>query len=576
MVIGVKHLKRGARFIAPYELCACAIIAIATVLRIVLTAQNWPQTNSDEDTMGIMALHIAFHGAHPTFLYGQNYMGSIEAYLGALMFHLFGVSVFSLRLGTILLFALFLTSMYCLTSLLYTKKLALITLFLLSLGSGVMLFPELMAHGGYPELLLFGSLSLLLASWLALSYDAHPSVRGRVGRFILYTCWGLVAGLGFWSDFLMLPFIFMSGLLLLLFCRRELLQGGAFFLLLGFVIGISPLIGYNLHAPAGQGLWATLRSLHGDFSAELAQNHAFYHLPLLPELVGTMLVSLPSATGAPPLCFDSGWIDFGHPGIQAFQCPTLHDNLGLAAIAICWSLGFIALWTTAVLLAIRALLQLRQHPPGHSWSVPERRAVIRHFARLAVLGSAGLTLLLFVLSPVSAVFPANFRYLIGLLITIPALIAPLWNVSANEKGTRRGHLGRGILILVGIVFLLGTINIFFELPTVQAFNRQQDALVRDLLRIKATHIYSEYWTCNRVIFESDEQIICVVLYDQLQPGYNRYPPYYAIVKDDPHAAYVFLLRSQQVVSLARQVAISGKIYKIYVFDGYVVYQPART
>src|SRR5205085_10751389 len=145
-------LKRVKQFkIGTYELVALAIIAFAVLLRVVLAAGGWPQTNSDEDTMGLMALHIANRGERPIFFYGQSYMGAFEAYLGAALFRLFGISVFTLRLGTILLFALFLVSMYLLTSLLYTKKFALVVLILLSLGSSVILDTQLTALGGYPE-----------------------------------------------------------------------------------------------------------------------------------------------------------------------------------------------------------------------------------------------------------------------------------------------------------------------------------------------------------------------------------------------------------------------------------------
>src|SRR6185312_8995855 len=206
MVVRVKNLK-----ISNYGLWAFGVIAFAALLRIVLTVLGWPLTNSDEDTMGLMALHIAFKGEHPLFFYGQNYMGAIEAYLGAAAFRLFGVSVFSLRLGTILLFTLFLTSMYFLASLLYNKKVALVTIILLSLGSIVMLDTEVITLGGYPELLLFGALALLLVSWLISSYSQNVTRRGRMVRYIVYGCWGLIASVGFWSDFLMAVFILMSG-----------------------------------------------------------------------------------------------------------------------------------------------------------------------------------------------------------------------------------------------------------------------------------------------------------------------------------------------------------------------------
>ena len=78
--------------------------------------------------MGLEALHIAYKGEHPIYLYGQNYMGVAEAYLGAMMFRLFGVSIFSLRLGMQLLFGLFFIAIYLLGTLLYGSKVALISL----------------------------------------------------------------------------------------------------------------------------------------------------------------------------------------------------------------------------------------------------------------------------------------------------------------------------------------------------------------------------------------------------------------------------------------------------------------
>ena len=116
MLLSIKQLKIGT-----YGIFAFLIIALATLLRIFLIAWGWPHSNADVDTMGIMAMHIAYKGELPIFFYGQNYMGTLQAYLGVAFFRLFGISVFSLRLGAVLFFALFLIIMYCLTSLLYTK-----------------------------------------------------------------------------------------------------------------------------------------------------------------------------------------------------------------------------------------------------------------------------------------------------------------------------------------------------------------------------------------------------------------------------------------------------------------------
>src|SRR5579863_9040824 len=100
---------------------AIIVITCAVLIRFVLMRYGWAPLNSDEATMGLAALHIAYSNAHPLFLYGQDYMGTLEAYLAAAMFHIFGISTFALRLGMVFFFAIFLSSTYFLTCLLSTR-----------------------------------------------------------------------------------------------------------------------------------------------------------------------------------------------------------------------------------------------------------------------------------------------------------------------------------------------------------------------------------------------------------------------------------------------------------------------
>src|ERR1035438_2853630 len=106
-----KSLKRT-------DLVIFAIICIATLLRLVLIHFHWPVTNSDEGNMGLLARHIAYNGELPIFFYGLPYMGPIEGYIAAPLFHLLHPSTFALRLGLLPFFPLFLICMYYLTRLL--------------------------------------------------------------------------------------------------------------------------------------------------------------------------------------------------------------------------------------------------------------------------------------------------------------------------------------------------------------------------------------------------------------------------------------------------------------------------
>lgn len=548
----MKYLKVGFD-----ELAALAIIALASLLRLILVSLNWPLTNSDEGTIGIMALHIAYRGEHPIFFYGQNYMGPLEAYLGAGLFHLFGASLFTLRLGMVFCFALFLASTYLLTSLLYSKKMALYVLILLSLGSSVMLAQQLLAIGGYPETLFFGSLIFLLASWLALSAPSHSSPGRRVWRFIGYGCWGLVVGLAMWSDLIILPIVTMASLLLVLFCWRELLKGAILSLLSGLALGMGPLIVYNMHALPGQDSLTTLSQLRHTGHATLPQ-----------QISGTITVSLPTVTGN-PFCLIT---DVGPPAPHTTLCDAAH---------LSWAIGAIGLWAIAVLLALIALWKLRSLSRIDTSYQEKRRHLVQQFARLMLLASAGLTLLLYMLSPSSAWWSSiHSHYLLGLLVATPAIICPLWQVAASKLsllGTNRAKVStmlcRTVLCAIGLSLLIGTVTLLTGVPPVEARNQQENGLIDNLLRIDATHIYTEYWTCDTVAFESQERIICGVLGNNLQPTHNRYLPYLVLVKADPNTAYVFPIGSAQASAITREIGQGHMRYRRFAFDGYVVFQP---
>ena len=562
----LKHFKIGI-----HEICAFCLIIFATVLRIILISQGWPETNSDEGTMGLMALHIAYREEHPIFFYGQGYMGSFEAYFAAVLFHLFGASLFTLRLGLVIIFALFLVSIYLLTSLLYTKNLALITLSLLSLGSIGVLFTQLRAIGGYAETLLFGSLLLLLAAWLALSYGRNLPIRRRLLRYLMYACWGYLVGLAIWTDLLIMPFVLMSGLFLLLFCWPDLDSWAPTCVISSFIIGVLPVFIYNIAAlPERSSLFYFLLVYRGDTTGQFLQ-----HIPLVQKMVGALLIGLPNATGANPICFTQNLPLFGLLSPTSFQC-TLRQGS--------WTLGCIALWLIAVFLAIKALWQQRRQVRAGWVNFEDRQTAIRYAARLMLLGSTGLTFLLFAFSPVAALDPwTNSRYLICLLIATPAVIAPLWKNESPIGPLSSTWLSRlnwlltglkgAILLYIGSMLLLGAIGTFNNIPTVQSIDQRQQGLISDLLHIGSRDIISEYWTCNRIIFQSNERIICSVVDERLRPGYNRYEPYYFIVQKDAHASFVFPLGSPEAASFARRVAHSSKHYHRFVFDGYVVYQP---
>jgi 4-amino-4-deoxy-L-arabinose transferase-like glycosyltransferase len=593
--IATKKLKLN-----PYALAATVVIIMAALVRMTLVALGWPPLDSDEGTMGIMGMHIAFHGEWPIFFYGQGYMGAFEAYLAAIMFRLFGVSTFTLLLGLILMYVVFLIVMYRLTCLLYTKALALITLIFLCLGSNPMLTRELVAIGGYPETLMFGSILMLLSSWLILHYNPDLPRSEQSKRLWLYALWGLVAGLGIWTHVLVAPFVLLGGILLLLFCWRELLGWASLCLVIALLIGALPMIIYNASVPPGQSTLAYILSVHSANGMALPPKSILYVL----QLRGALLISLPLATGAAPLCSPAQISFSDMSGLHIIICTVTYTV---------WSLGIIGLW---MLAAASALYQI-----WHVWSrrpidIEERRLLVIATARLALLGTSALTFCLYVISPDSALFSVpTSRYLIGVLISTPAILWPLWSGINVVKplalklaprfnlATLSGQVSllirRVVLVGIGLALFIGTQSIFTGIPAAppvgqlwgrfaiqvndqhldlaqaRKLDQQQYALINNLLRIGAVHIYSDYWTCDRLIFQSQERIICYTLKDNLYTGQNRYLPYMAIVHADKYAAYVFPVGSPPARQFAILTRHTQSKYRHFVFNGYVVYQPKK-
>jgi hypothetical protein len=61
-----------------YGRWALAQIATGILSRLGLLLLDWPRTDSDEGTMGLMALHLVTRGEHSLFFYSRSYMGTLQ------------------------------------------------------------------------------------------------------------------------------------------------------------------------------------------------------------------------------------------------------------------------------------------------------------------------------------------------------------------------------------------------------------------------------------------------------------------------------------------------------------------
>ena len=571
-VFYLKYLKAKQHAIYVIILILCAIC-----LRVWLAASSWPLLNSDEGTIGIMALHIQ-QGARPIFFYGQNYMGALQAYVAAPLFSLFGASVFTLRLAIILFYGAFLITMYTLTRILYSKHFALLVLFLLSLGSNVIFSRQLSAIGGYSETIFFSALAFVLVAWLALS-TPDGTTPNRLLRLCAYSAWGLAIGLGLWSDLLILPTVVCSGFFLVLFCWRELLKGSIVPLVFCLVIGAFPLIIYNLHAPPNTNSWSTLMALQG---------HVAHTLRMLrTQIKATTEYSIPAITGS-PLCHHSEYQFLFYLGFQ----PSHQADATCAKDGIIWSGAYISLFALASIMVLISLYVGIRSYVSRSWIVQARHMFVLNTMRFCVLLSTFLTLYLYTTSNASLIGPSIYsRYLICLWISTPMVIWPLWQGIFLLKKQHfvkvvlwlvvlRRTLCLSTLILLCAVMLFGTYITLNEIPTAISANRMEQQVISTLLKDRITHVYSGYWTCDRIVFESQGRIICGVVNDNLvtqaQTWSNRYEPYYMVVKNDPNSSYLFeqnndflYFQSSDLALIERKLAHTGKKYRLLLIENYL-------
>ncbi|MFC8846450.1 MULTISPECIES: ArnT family glycosyltransferase [unclassified Micromonospora] len=515
-----------------------AALGLAGVLyRVILLALDVPPANSDEGTAGLAALHIG-EGRHwPTFFYGQDYMGTFYSYLAAPLIQVLGTHWWVLRLPALAMYAVFLLLVFRLTRTLYTPWFAVFVMAVMAFGSDRVIKDQMIGAGGYSDVATAVAGLMLASALLALEPDK---------RRTMFAVWGLLAGYIVWTHWLALPYVVVAALLVAWVGRSVLTLRWVSLAVFGFLLGAAPLIWFNLHHANSL---SVLLSLSGA-TEPAAWPDRWY---------GAVLLGLPLSSG---MCAPS-------------HCATWQ---------MWWGPAYLILMVVA---AVVALVAIRRADLG------ERRV---QAGRLALLAGAALTLAAYVASSASAVTPIeSARYLHYAMVSLPAVLWPLWGgltslagragvtASGGEEATRESAAGsarRGVIPAVGCVALVGALIASLLVATAQlgayqshyADKADEERQLLDRLRAAAlTHVYSEYWTCNRLAYRSAEQVRCAVLDEDLAPGFDRYRPYRDQVRQAERVAYVLPESSVMAGNFARSTPAGVEVISLDVVAGYRVY-----
>ncbi len=321
--------RSQALFLLPLWIC----LLTGILVRIYLIIHTHGAIAADEAETGIQAEHI-LRGELPVYYYGQAYMGSLEAYILALMFAITGPSVFALRLATSLVSLGLIVLTWVFASALADEaglSLRAKRCFMFVAALFAALPPlydavlELRSLGGYVE-------AMVIMLWLLYSaFRLTQRWRMSASPLELALRWlgiGFLLGLGLWTDPLIayavaaialwLGWFVLSGLVKpyrisepsarLTFIRETLL---ALVALPGAIVGAAPALYWGYHNQ-----WKNVAYIFqnggGKFNAQriatIDKVQVLYSRCIAPRVIGGALPTEPYVTQNHPQILTAGFV----------------------------------------------------------------------------------------------------------------------------------------------------------------------------------------------------------------------------------------------------------------------------
>jgi len=182
-------------------------IGFILVLSLGMAVQVWAALqwtanfDSDEAVFGLMARHI-LDGQIPIYMYGINYLGSLESIISAGFMRLFGSNVITLRLSTLALFCIFLILHAILVRRFWGNRVTLLSLLILALPSWLILVWTFRPIGAFCALLVFGTSAIILVDFL---------ISSGKSSYIHLVLLGVIIGIGLWCHTMIVYYVFAVG-----------------------------------------------------------------------------------------------------------------------------------------------------------------------------------------------------------------------------------------------------------------------------------------------------------------------------------------------------------------------------
>ena len=206
---------------------------------------------------------------------------------------------------------------------------------------------------------------------------------------------------------------------------------------------------------------------------------------------------------------------------------------------------------------------------------------MRSVMQLLIASGGLLSIAIFVKSS-SAIVPSfgGSRYLTPIWISTPAVLWPLWNgVLRTRRFPKLQYVFTGlrisIIFMIFLVLFTSTSYLFSEIPDAQKDAQARTLLIHKLEEMHVTRFFSEYWTCARLVFDSQEKLMCGDTWANLTHGFDRYMPYLNAVLQVKNPAFVYPVGYPSLTDLHRALRRTHTPYRSTTYQGYVIIQPAH-
>ena len=466
--------------------------------------------DSDQAVTGLMARHI-LGGEFPFFFYGQDYCGSIEAYLVSTIFFFLGATRFTLDLTIVLESIFFILFIYYLARRIFDRETALFSALFTAISSYYLIFHSVLARAAYIEIPIIGALLFIFS---------HTILYRDERQFRNFFFLGFLTGLGLWTHFLIL--FYLPPIFLLFFFKDKWfwLRRTIPFFLLGLVLGGLPLWVHNTIHPLVT--WHYLMDTSGG-SASVSTSLKDFFLDRFPEALGVMnnetqkffipFFSFPFYIGYLAI-FLFLLLDHGKNLVNMIKF-RINDNSGLDLLIL-------------FLLFFPVIFAFSGFAAGHT-----SRYLVPFFSGLPIL---------------FAVFTKKLKsYSFGI-----ALLFILLHLFSNTYDTIK------VLPLIS----KNQTRLYQQA-------RENDQNLFSFLRGKnIKSVYTpDYWISVQLTFDSRETIIFA------QPVGDRYPLYGWLIDRDPLSAFLFRGENKEFEETLNSIGGTYQRSQIYGYSIYYNFSP---